>query len=178
MSLKDSIIFELKQLKKNLNDPDAKERIQKIRVDLNTLKRQKQSTEVINLIEDTLNTLEESLDSKNKSSGGYQKDDMSQQLLHHQQVNMKQQDEYLDEILNITKSLKERANNIGQEVDEHNRLLDDVDTDVEKQLSALDSANRRLKRVLIDAKKNTKFIILGVLAVIIVILIIVLVLII
>jgi len=79
---------------------------------------------------------------------------------------MSEQDELLDKISVGLNKLKEIGSEMNRELDEQDVLIDGLHNDVDDQLAHLSSAQRRLNKVYKEAKKNTKWIILGVLALI------------
>lgn len=82
------------------------------------------------------------------------------------QQQMSEQDELLDQISVGLDKLKQIGLDMNKELDEQDTLITGLNNDVDDQLSHLGSAQRRLNRVYKEAKKNTKWIILGVLALI------------
>ncbi|KAI8802928.1 hypothetical protein BJ742DRAFT_910132 [Cladochytrium replicatum] len=53
--------------------------------------------------------------------------------------------------------LKELANDMGQELDAHNEVIDDIDKNVENVLDHLDSVNLKMKKALDKMMKGDKF---------------------
>lgn len=71
----------------------------------------------------------------------------------HQRV-MDEQDESLDRLSTSIRTQRELSIQIGDELDDHVRLLDGVDELVDRHQTRLDRARRRLDRVAETAKEN------------------------
>eukprot|EP00026_Physarum_polycephalum_P020777 Phypoly_transcript_23580.p1 GENE.Phypoly_transcript_23580~~Phypoly_transcript_23580.p1 ORF type:complete len:144 (+),score=22.24 Phypoly_transcript_23580:63-494(+) len=71
----------------------------------------------------------------------------NRQLLQMQKDTMQEQDQVLDILADSIGRQKEIALNIGKEVDEHNLLLDELDSKVSSTDSKIRAASRRVTRV-------------------------------
>jgi syntaxin 8 len=100
---------------------------------------------------------------------------MDNQQIHayHSQV-LADQDEALDRLGESIGRQRELSIQIGDELDEHVQMLDEVDGRVDRHQSTLDKARRSLGNVARSAKDNMSMTIIIVLIVILVLLIIVL----
>lgn len=77
--------------------------------------------------------------------------------------NLAEQDELIDQIAGHMPGLKTAAQNLGKEVGEQNEILDGFGNDVEKSLGQMENTNRKVAKVLKNAKSNIRWIILGIL---------------
>ncbi|KAH7027078.1 hypothetical protein B0J12DRAFT_684489 [Macrophomina phaseolina] len=100
--------------------------------------------------------------------------DFSNQQIHeyHRQV-IEQQDEQLDRLGESIGRQRELSIQIGDELDSHVMLLDEVDESVDRHQSQLDRAGRRLAKVGRRARENWSMTVIVVLIVILVLLIII-----
>jgi len=87
-----------------------------------------------------------------------------------QQVIMRDQDAQLDGVLNTVSTLKQVALNVGQELDDQVRLLEDVDEQVDHTQSTLKGAMTRMSKVLKDADDKKSFCCIFVLVIILILL--------
>jgi hypothetical protein len=81
----------------------------------------------------------------------------NQQVLQLHQSVMEEQDESLDRLSASIRNQRELSIQIGDELDSHVRLLDDVDELVDRHQTRLDSAKRRLNSVARTAKDHGTF---------------------
>ncbi|KPM41191.1 hypothetical protein AK830_g5368 [Neonectria ditissima] len=97
---------------------------------------------------------------------------MSNQQLHqyHSQV-LEEQDEQLDRLGETIGRQREISMQIGEELDSHVILLDEVDGLVDRQQTRLDRANRALTKISRGAKENSQMTIIIVLIIILILLI-------
>jgi len=77
----------------------------------------------------------------------------NQQLFKSQQDQMKDQDDALDVLGSTLGRIKEVGIMIGQEADEHNRLLDDINAGVDSTNSNVKNTTRRVERI--ERKSST-----------------------
>jgi syntaxin 8 len=78
----------------------------------------------------------------------------NQQVLQLHQSVMEEQDESLDRLSASIRNQRELSIQIGDELDSHVRLLDDVDELVDRHQTRLDSAKRKLNHVARTAKDH------------------------
>jgi hypothetical protein len=71
-----------------------------------------------------------------------------------QEEQTKQQDLILDDILILTTNLKNNADNIHAELDSQNKLLDDINNDVDNTQSKLNNVNFNLKKLIKFSNNN------------------------
>ena len=115
-------------------------------------------------------------------SGGQYKDDpsdsspsqdeLSNQQVHqfHKQV-LRDQDEQLDTLGESIRRQRTLGLQMGDELDEHNELLTDLESGVDRHTSTLDRAQGRLKKVARKGKDNWSWVLIGCLMLILVLLI-------
>jgi syntaxin 8 len=101
--------------------------------------------------------------------------DLNNEQIHayHSRV-LGEQDEQLDALSHSIGRTRELSIQIGDELEEHVQMLDDVDRAVDRHQTRLDGARKRLGHVARKAKDNVQLSIIFVLIVILVLLIIVL----
>jgi len=100
-------------------------------------------------------------------------DTPSSDLLSNQQQIMQDQDDSLDRLSESIGRQRELSIQIGDELDAHGELLEDVDGMVDRSRSRLDGARRQLDRFSKKAKDNGSMVVIGVLILVLVILIII-----
>lgn len=107
-------------------------------------------------------------------SAGYrgQADDMSNQQIHeyHSQI-MEEQDEHLDRLGESIGRQRELSMQIGDELDSHVAMLDDVDGVVDRHQSRLDRGQKMLGKIARGAGENKQMTAIVVLIIILVLLI-------
>jgi syntaxin 6 len=90
------------------------------------------------------------------------------------QTQLAKQDQILNDLSPLIVSMRNQAEDIGQEVDVQNKLIEEVDVDVEKAQEKLTRAQSKLNKVSKAIKENKSWILIGVLCVLIVVFVILL----
>ncbi|KAF5356741.1 hypothetical protein D9756_006684 [Leucocoprinus leucothites] len=84
--------------------------------------------------------------------GGAPEDDQSAWAREEQQMMIRQQDDTMDSISGTLNTLAQQANLMGQEIGEHNELLDDLERNVDHTDNKLQGAMQRMRKFLRDSE--------------------------
>ncbi|KAJ3561940.1 hypothetical protein NP233_g9882 [Leucocoprinus birnbaumii] len=85
-------------------------------------------------------------------NGSPPEDDQSAWAREEQQMMIRQQDETMDSISGTLHTLAQQANLMGQEIGEHNELLDDLERNVDHTDNKLQGAMQRMRKFLRDSE--------------------------
>ncbi|KXN81696.1 t-SNARE affecting a late Golgi compartment protein 1 [Leucoagaricus sp. SymC.cos] len=85
---------------------------------------------------------------------GIPEDDQAAWAREEQQMMIRQQDETMDSISGTLNTLAQQASLMGQEIGEHNELLDDLERNVDHTDNKLADAMRRMRKILRDSEER------------------------
>jgi hypothetical protein len=81
-------------------------------------------------------------------------DDQSEWARQEQQFMMAEQDRTMDSISGTLNTLAQQAGLMGQEISEHNELLDDLETGVDRSSGKLNTAMTKMKRFVRETEET------------------------
>ncbi|KAG2008751.1 hypothetical protein CC2G_014145 [Coprinopsis cinerea AmutBmut pab1-1] len=92
--------------------------------------------------------------SRNGFSSPYRDDDQAEWAREEQQIMLREQDQTIDSIAGTLNTIAQQASLMGQEISEHNEMLDDLEQNVDRTQDKVSDGMRRLRKFLRDSEEK------------------------